>query len=169
MITPTRHLEHRQLSRRVHQQRKDLGAHAVVHIKEHKRQQKWNDAVYKEMIGSTRSRCWRSWMKSPRQLLIVACCQRLPMPDLWNCITTGIHSWFRAQDTALLLTLTAELRTPGHPNHATNNLLCEWELASLFGRLNPDYTSKLLSHYQSTSPLITDHFCRRGGGASRCM
>ena len=40
MITLARHLDHRQLSRGVHQQREDLRAHAVVHIKKLKRHQK---------------------------------------------------------------------------------------------------------------------------------
>ena len=40
MITPSRQLDRRQLSRRVHQQRADLEAHAVVHIKELKWHQK---------------------------------------------------------------------------------------------------------------------------------
>ena len=51
MITLARQLDHRQLSRGVHQQREDLGAHAVVHIKESKGHQKCNDTAYEEMVG----------------------------------------------------------------------------------------------------------------------
>jgi hypothetical protein len=59
-------------------------------------------------------------------------------------------------------TLAAELRTPGHPNHATNNLLCEWELASLLADLIP-ITLRTTYHTSSLrprSPLIIS----AGGG-----